>query len=235
VELLVVLGIIAVLIAILLPVLRRARMAAQRTACQNNVRQLFMGVSLYCDHNHDWYPTAAHASGGGHLQYPDDWVWWEANRNIDDSPIARYFNVRGERLKNLLRCPADSFEGRTEIPGINSGQGPYLYSYGINMGVGTNSSPPLNFWRTKRAHWRRPSEKILFTEDLDAPPLYYVAAVWGYTARLTHRHGLAISRKRGAVMGVNVSAVFMDGHVQAIDEDFSYDNRQIWSDGEPGQ
>src|SRR4029453_7759818 len=95
VELLVVIAIIAVLIAILLPVLRKARLASQRIACQSNIRQLYMGVSLYCDSNRDWYPTCAAAEGSGFQQYPDDWLWWEANRNIEDSVIARCLNVRG--------------------------------------------------------------------------------------------------------------------------------------------
>src|SRR5437763_330533 len=59
VELLVVIGIIALLIGILLPVIRRSRMAAQRTQCQSNVRQLCIGVQNYANENHDWYPTCA--------------------------------------------------------------------------------------------------------------------------------------------------------------------------------
>src|SRR5262245_61704758 len=91
IELLVVIGIIALLIAVLLPVLRRARMAAQRTVCQNNVRQLYIGILGYCNDNHDWYPASAYWDDGvAYTHYPDDWVYWEANRNLDDSPIAKY-------------------------------------------------------------------------------------------------------------------------------------------------
>ena len=47
VELLVVLGIIVVLVAILLPALRRAREDALRVKCANNLRQIGMGLELY--------------------------------------------------------------------------------------------------------------------------------------------------------------------------------------------
>jgi prepilin-type N-terminal cleavage/methylation domain-containing protein/prepilin-type processing-associated H-X9-DG protein len=47
IELLVVLGIIAVLVAMLLPALRRAREDALRVQCANNLRQIGMGLELY--------------------------------------------------------------------------------------------------------------------------------------------------------------------------------------------
>jgi len=47
VELLVVIGIIAVLISILLPVLGKARAAAQTVACQSNIKQLLMASQMY--------------------------------------------------------------------------------------------------------------------------------------------------------------------------------------------
>ena len=56
VELLVVIGIIALLISILLPVLAKAREAARETRCQSNLRQLGMGLQLYCDANKGLIP-----------------------------------------------------------------------------------------------------------------------------------------------------------------------------------
>jgi prepilin-type N-terminal cleavage/methylation domain-containing protein/prepilin-type processing-associated H-X9-DG protein len=56
VELLIVVGIIAVLIALLLPVLNKARNAANSIACQSNLRQLGIGVSLYIQDNNGLLP-----------------------------------------------------------------------------------------------------------------------------------------------------------------------------------
>src|SRR5262249_21930103 len=91
VELLVVIGIIAVLIAVLLPVLGKARAAANRTACLSNIKQLYTGILMYCNDNKGYFPTAAWAtSGTAYVQYPDDWIHWEANRDINESAIAKY-------------------------------------------------------------------------------------------------------------------------------------------------
>ena len=55
IELLVVISVIAILASLLLPALARAREAAHRTVCINNVRQQMLGVSLYVSDS-GYYP-----------------------------------------------------------------------------------------------------------------------------------------------------------------------------------
>jgi prepilin-type N-terminal cleavage/methylation domain-containing protein len=57
VELLVVIGIIAVLLAILMPVLSRAREAAKQTLCLSNMRQIGCAASMYINENQGRGPT----------------------------------------------------------------------------------------------------------------------------------------------------------------------------------
>lgn len=56
VELLVVIGIIAILIAVLLPMLKKAQSSAQRVACLSNIRQLTLGYRQYVDDNKGFLP-----------------------------------------------------------------------------------------------------------------------------------------------------------------------------------
>ena len=56
VELLVVIGIIAVLIGILLPVISGAQARARTTACMSNLRQIGVGLRAYANDNRDHYP-----------------------------------------------------------------------------------------------------------------------------------------------------------------------------------
>jgi prepilin-type N-terminal cleavage/methylation domain-containing protein/prepilin-type processing-associated H-X9-DG protein len=56
VELLVVIGIIAVLVSILLPALNRAREAARAVVCASNLKQLGTALAMYVNDNNDYTP-----------------------------------------------------------------------------------------------------------------------------------------------------------------------------------
>ncbi len=57
VELLVVIGIIAVLIALLLPALERARSSAQLVVCKSNLHQIYLATVMYANDNHGTVPN----------------------------------------------------------------------------------------------------------------------------------------------------------------------------------
>jgi prepilin-type N-terminal cleavage/methylation domain-containing protein/prepilin-type processing-associated H-X9-DG protein len=79
VELLVVIGIIAVLVSILLPALTRVRVQAQRTNCASNLHQLGVAYELYASANDDQYPSlmGCVANSGGGIVTPGNWPFGE--------------------------------------------------------------------------------------------------------------------------------------------------------------
>ena len=108
------------------------------------------------------------------------------------------------------------------------GQGPYLYSYNMNDAVGSNDRSGSAV-RTKITWWRAPSRKILLTEVLERDN---TTPTWNYGQPLARRHGAAISRGNvyaapGQRMGMNVSALFIDGHAEGINDDFACNTLQI--------
>jgi len=117
IELLVVIAIIAILAAMLLPAMSRAKLKAQGVQCMNNGKQMMLAWRMYCEDNADRVPTAWGYADSDWIPFDLEMSWtgnavsdgrnaynWDVEQVVKKSRLWPYCG----NSTGMWRCPADN-------------------------------------------------------------------------------------------------------------------------------
>jgi len=170
VELLVVIGIIALLISILLPALNLAKRKAQSVACSSGIRQVYIAMALFAQDNKGHLPRpylVNDFSSDAALVKVAAWLQKAANAaghiDLDDGKGALWAQLRGrEGRAKVLMCPGD--DGEAVWGWQADAKYPRNVSYSLNHLILRDvKGPSLGL---VLARVRNPGSRILIYEEL---------------------------------------------------------------------
>ncbi|KKT06062.1 MAG: hypothetical protein UV78_C0020G0007 [Parcubacteria group bacterium GW2011_GWA2_43_17] len=214
VELLVVISIIAVLLAVLMPSLQKARSMATRTVCTSNIRQLTLAWRMYSDQNNgklasaltgkatDWWMVQ-----NGVLTNEDGWVGWLGK--VIGNPIKPTSDpvLQTQEIQTGTLYP---YVKNVKTYGCPVGEKNMMRSYsifdamnGCTDALTSVSISPSGMVYKKLTEIKRPSERGVFIDEgistFVSWTIPYKAEAWGWE-KIPLRHG----------KGTSLS--FADGH-----------------------
>jgi prepilin-type N-terminal cleavage/methylation domain-containing protein/prepilin-type processing-associated H-X9-DG protein len=211
VELLVVIGIIAIIITMLLPALNNAREAARRTQCAANLHNVGAALNIYANENRRKLPQ--------HLGTGNNWLW--------DVPfLTRDAIIKAGATRDHFYCPSGDLQNNDtlwEFPDKTSGwtvsgyfwlmkrlTGPLAGNGQVLQGYPIAQYP--DYFRQLRpsVDLQRASELELVTDSnlsIGAPPNRKFTGVYGGFPSHRSNH-----LKRGN-QGIGGNILYLDGHV----------------------
>ena len=209
VELLVVIAIIALLMAILMPALNRARELGRRSVCLGNLKQLTLAWVMYSDENGGSLVYAR----AGHFRYTKDlagnqvvleppWVGvvdhnWAKRKQINADPANPENSIKSGALwdyckdAKAFRCPAGKVNHML------------TYSIACSMnGTPLSGTQADQVWANSRADIIKPHSRIVFIDvgeartkdqNTDSYRIHYDKLQWVNPPPARHRDGVTLS------------------------------------------
>jgi prepilin-type N-terminal cleavage/methylation domain-containing protein/prepilin-type processing-associated H-X9-DG protein len=243
VELLVVIAIIALLMAILMPALNKARLQAQLIVCRNNLKNYGLATTMYLEANNDKFPfplTCIYSRETFTAEHPWECRWHD-DGVVPDGPLWPYLSA-----KKIHCCPIFANIAKTRganhplhIAGIPI-KPTFSYSMNGRLSAGDKISPLADNLGQMivLGQVRHPARVLFFTEEniwiirsSDKPPglnlsnyalndMYFGTQKNGNGDCIATFHKANDSKQNTGVSNI----LFIDGHVS---EEKAYDKEDI--------
>jgi len=219
IELLMVIAIIALLMAVLMPALNKAKQLARTMVCRSNLRQYGIALSMYLNDNEGYFPNpewwlCKKEPGQGHPTYgpftvPEDWE--------PGGQMWRYL-----KMEDFHCCPTFRVVCR------RMGLGEVKWGYCQNGHLGARSAagvpPNMAGYASKASQVKSPATTCSYTEEnpFIIEGLTQFGLNWAFYPHdvMGAGDGLATYHKppRGDITKGKANAVFLDNHVEEVDE-----------------
>jgi prepilin-type N-terminal cleavage/methylation domain-containing protein/prepilin-type processing-associated H-X9-DG protein len=213
VELLVVIGIIAVLIALLMPALQKAREQAIIASCLSNLRQIGMGLEQYAIDSKGWFPSTGRGASfrDGSYSTVHNRTWSE--RMVLQGSVKQHVRTWSAHTpvhgKGIFRCPGAS-------PTYQQGNSGAIYDgYGMNRFLSPDTGGGVGFIKKGRIR----KEHVVIADgytrmNIGVTTAYHTGLGNGGPQGLYMRHGGMERTGSGANRLTGANFLFNDGHAE---------------------
>jgi prepilin-type N-terminal cleavage/methylation domain-containing protein/prepilin-type processing-associated H-X9-DG protein len=222
IELLVVIAIIAILAAILFPVFAKAREAARKTSCLNNLKQIGLGLMQYAQDYDETHP--------GVWFGPISGAPWD--QPSDATTYYKWMDAVNPYIKNeqVFNCPSDGVNTRYSFRNRlgNNGYGSYAMSQAY-FGAGdpfTGPASDYNQQLVSLAMIQEPASTVWITDGgvpgVKSPAWKSYEFWWGDPAAINSAYPAPTNTNPSTFQNIverhtdTTNVIYCDGHVKAV-------------------